>query len=91
MAREIIGAARFREVHVAASLDACEARDPKGLYRRARRGEIAEFTGISAPYEAPQHPAITLHTDVDGVDACVRQLLGLVEPHLERNRTAAGG
>ncbi len=83
MARQIIGAPRFLEVYVAAGLEACEARDPKGLYRRARRGEIAEFTGISAPYEIPEHPAVTLHTEVDGVDACVRQLMQAIEPCLK--------
>jgi adenylylsulfate kinase len=89
MARDIIGAGRFCEVHVAASLEACEARDPKGLYRRARRGEIAEFTGISAPYEAPEHPALTLDTEADGVDACAVQLMRLMAPYLGSRRADA--
>ncbi|HTL75562.1 MAG TPA: adenylyl-sulfate kinase [Casimicrobiaceae bacterium] len=89
MARDIIGAGRFCEVHVAASLEACEARDPKGLYRRARRGEIAEFTGISAPYEAPEHPALTLDTEADGVDACAVQLMRLMAPYLGSRRAEA--
>jgi adenylylsulfate kinase-like enzyme len=89
MARQIIGATRFFEVHVAAGLETCEARDPKGLYRRARRGEIPEFTGISAPYEVPEDAWVTIHTEVDGVDTCVRQLMRVIEPHLERRLAAA--
>lgn len=89
-ARAIIGATRFFEVYVAAGLEACEARDPKGLYRRARRGEITEFTGISAPYEAPDDASVTLHTEAEGVEACVKQLMRVVEPHLQ-SRVAADG
>jgi bifunctional enzyme CysN/CysC len=61
MAREIAGDVRFTEVYVDTPLEVCEARDPKGLYARARRGEIANFTGISSPFEAPQHADIVLH------------------------------
>lgn len=63
MAREVIGRGRFVEVHVATPLPVCETRDPKGLYRKARKGEIPEFTGISAPYETPEHPDIALSTE----------------------------
>jgi adenylylsulfate kinase len=61
-ARLVVGNARFTEVHLATSLAVCEARDPKGLYRRARAGEIANFTGISDPYEAPVHPDLQFDT-----------------------------
>jgi bifunctional enzyme CysN/CysC len=61
MARQIIGE-DFREIYVKADIALCEARDPKGLYRKARSGEIKNFTGISAPYEAPQHPDLVLDT-----------------------------
>lgn len=61
LAAGILGG-HFHEVYIRADLEACEARDPKGLYRRARAGEIAEFTGISAPYEAPRQPALTIDT-----------------------------
>lgn len=54
--------AAFHEVHVAADLSTCEARDPKGLYRRARAGELREFTGIDAPYESPPAPELTIHS-----------------------------
>jgi len=61
-AREIIGEARFVEVHVSTALAVCESRDPKGLYRKARRGELSQFTGVSAPYEPPLAPALTIDT-----------------------------
>ncbi|WP_394777995.1 adenylyl-sulfate kinase [Undibacterium sp.] len=70
MAADIIGNERFIEVYVSTSTAACEARDPKGLYKRARSGEIAEFTGISSPYEAPLSPAMELNTEfVPATDA----------------------
>lgn len=61
-AREIIGANRFHEVHVSTSLPVCEARDPKGMYRRARAGLLGDFTGVSSPYEAPERPEIAIDT-----------------------------
>lgn len=61
-AREIVGAARFVEVHVSTPLQVCESRDPKGLYRKARRGELADFTGVNAPYEPPLAPACAFDT-----------------------------
>ena len=61
LAREVAGDIRFTEVYVNTPLEVCEARDPKGLYAKARRGEIQNFTGISSPYEAPEHPDVTLH------------------------------
>lgn len=64
MARDIIGADVFREVHVSTSLAVCEARDPKGLYSRARSGTVAEFTGVSSPYEPPVAPHLALDTGV---------------------------
>jgi bifunctional enzyme CysN/CysC len=61
LAREIAGDVRFTEVYVDTPLEVCEARDPKGLYARARRGEIKNFTGIDSPFEAPEHPEVVLH------------------------------
>lgn len=78
-AREIIGAANFREVFVSTPLATCEARDPKGLYARAQRGEVAGFTGVSAPYEAPIAPDLTLDTSKVSVEQAVRRLLDLLE------------
>ena len=67
----IVGDARFIEVFVDVSLAVCESRDPKGLYARARAGEIAEFTGISSPYEPPATPALILRAAELDVDECV--------------------
>ena len=61
LAREIAGDVKFTEVYVDTPLEVCEARDPKGLYARARRGEIKNFTGIDSPFEPPEHPEIVLH------------------------------
>lgn len=68
----------FIEVFVDAELATCEARDPKGLYRRARAGEIAEFTGVSAPYESPAHAELTIRTGESSVETCVAALLDTV-------------
>lgn len=65
----------FVEVFVDCPVDVCEVRDPKGMYRKARMGEIKEFTGISAPYEPPLNPEIHLRTDKYDVDACTSQIL----------------
>ncbi len=64
MARDLMDDGDFIEVHVDASLQTCESRDPKGLYNRARRGEIKNFTGIDSPYEPPENPDLHLNTDV---------------------------
>lgn len=69
----------FHEVYIKADLAACELRDPKGLYRRARQGEIGNFTGISAPYELPDDPELVVDTQVQSVEACVQQVLAYVE------------
>lgn len=83
MAADIVGAQRFIEVYLDAPLEVCERRDPKGLYRKARAGEIADFTGVSAPYEAPEAPALELATGSRGVEECVAELFALVQ---ERTR-----
>ncbi len=78
-ARDIIGAERFFEVHVSTSLATCEARDIKGLYRKAREGKIADFTGISSPFEPPESPAIDIPTETTGVSEAVRRLIAMLE------------
>jgi len=65
-------------VYLNAPLEVCEQRDPKGLYAKARAGQIKDFTGISAPYEAPLNPQITLHTDRLTVEECVAEILELL-------------
>jgi bifunctional enzyme CysN/CysC len=68
----------FHEIYVKAGLEVCEARDPRGLYKRARAGEIAEFTGISAPYEAPETPELVVDTAIADVEVCVAQITDYV-------------
>ena len=74
MAAAIIGAAHFVEVHVSTPVAECEARDPKGLYAKARAGQLAQFTGVSAPYEAPLSPALSLDTQVLALEESVARL-----------------
>ena len=83
-AREIAleGNAEFFEVFVDAPLEVCEARDPKNLYKKARAGEIREFTGIDAPYEAPEDPEIVVRTDKQTVDESVATILEQLLPRL---------
>lgn len=71
----------FHEVYVKADLAVCESRDPKGLYKKARAGEIPEFTGISAPYEVPLAPEITVDTSASTVDECARMVIDYVKRH----------
>lgn len=71
----------FVEVHVSCPVEVCEARDPKGLYRKARAGEISNFTGIDAPYEAPEAPELVVETNVYDVKACVDQVLAYLRQH----------
>lgn len=80
MAAEIIGKDDFVEVFISTPLEECEKRDVKGLYAKARRGEIKNFTGISAPFEAPEHPDITLDTSKLPVEESVKILLDYVLP-----------
>jgi adenylylsulfate kinase len=79
MARQIIEDENFFEVYVSTTLEICESRDTKGLYKKARKGFIQNFTGISAPYEAPQNPNITINTDRKTVDECVENIFQRIE------------
>jgi adenylyl-sulfate kinase len=74
MAREIIGRECFREVFVNTPLAVCEARDPKGLYARARSGSVKDFTGVSSPYEEPESPELVINTDRESTDEAVSRL-----------------
>lgn len=73
--RALLEEGEFIEVFVECPIEKCEARDPKGLYKKARAGQIPEFTGISSPYEAPEKPELVLNTDQYSVDECVDQLV----------------
>ena len=78
LVRSLVTAGDFLEVYCECPLDVCETRDVKGLYRKARRGEIAEFTGISSPYEPPQAPELTLDTSRLSIDECASRVLDLL-------------
>ncbi|KZE66153.1 adenylyl-sulfate kinase [Fictibacillus phosphorivorans] len=74
-AREIVSDEEFVEIFVACPIEECEKRDPKGLYSKARKGEIPDFTGIDSPYEEPLSPALTIHTNVQSVTESVEIIL----------------
>ena len=80
MAADIIGHEDFLEIFVSTPLEECERRDVKGLYARARRGEIPNFTGISAPFEIPERPALSLDTSKMSLEESVNRLLDLILP-----------
>lgn len=84
MAANIIGKEDFMEIYVSTPIEKCERRDVKGLYAKARKGEIKNFTGISAPFEAPQHPALSLDTSKLSVEESVNKLLELILPRVTR-------
>ena len=69
----------FFEIHCAADLDVCESRDPKGLYAKARAGVIKEFTGISSPYEAPEHPELTIDTGAQELSQSVALVINALQ------------
>ena len=78
MARQIVGADDFKEVFVSTPIEECERRDVKGLYARARRGEVKECTGVSAPFEAPQHPALSIDTSVLPLEESIARVVEMV-------------
>ena len=78
LAQHILGKDDFKEIFISTPIEECERRDVKGLYARARRGEVKNFTGISAPFEAPQHPALSLDTSKLSLEESVAQLLQLL-------------
>ena len=77
----------FIEVHVNASLAACEARDPVGLYKKVRAGEISHFTGIDDPYEAPLQPEILCHTETESVEVCTAQIVQTVIDSMKKENS----
>lgn len=84
MTANIIGKEDFMEIYVSTPIEECERRDVKGLYAKARKGEIKNFTGISAPFEAPEHPALSLDTSKLSVEESVNKLLDLILPRVKR-------
>ncbi len=87
MAGELIGAEQFFEVYLNTPLDVCEGRDPKGFYKRARQGGLAEFTGINAPYEEPLNPAAKINTNEGSIDQCIDRLVAALGEQLTYFRT----
>lgn len=83
MAREIIGKEDFVEIFVATPLEECERRDVKGLYAKARRGEIKDFTGITSPFEAPESPALAIDTTNLLVEEAVERVLEIIIPKIK--------
>jgi adenylylsulfate kinase len=82
MVRQLLDEKEFIEIYVKCSLEECEKRDPKGLYKKARTGEIKGFTGIDDPYEAPENPELVVETDKQSIEESVKQVI----TYLEENR-----
>ncbi len=83
MAKKIIGAENFIEVFVNTPIEVCEQRDVKGLYEKARKGEIKNFTGIDSPFDEPVNPDIELHTHLHSLEETVKQCLDLILPKIK--------
>lgn len=89
--RSLVNPGDFIEIHCNASVDVCESRDPKGLYKKARAGEIPEFTGISSPYEVPEAAEISVDTGSTSLDECAQQILDYLVDHQLINAKATLG
>lgn len=83
--KQIVKAENFVEIYVNTSVEECERRDVKGLYKKARAGEIKNMTGISAPYEAPETPDVEIKTELETVDDAVEKILNQINPKLQLN------
>ena len=83
IAKDIIGEDNFIEVYINASVETCEGRDIKGLYKKARAGEIKDFTGISAPFEAPENADIEINTSELSIDDSVQKVLDHILPKIK--------
>lgn len=84
MAKELIGENDFLEIYINAPLEVCEARDVKGLYKKARAGLIPDFTGITSPFEAPENPALEIKTDKMEIEESVQMLLDFILPVIKK-------
>lgn len=85
LVRKIIGEENFIEIFVNTSIEECERRDAKGLYKKARSGEIKNFTGISAPYEAPKHPDVEIRPEDHSLESALNKIVLIVDKKLEYN------
>ena len=84
-AKRLVGAENFMEVYVECSLEECERRDVKGLYKKARNGEIPNFTGITSPFEEPENPFLKVNTEKDSIEDCVSKLFQAIIPKIKSN------
>ncbi len=82
-AREIIGADDFREIYINAPFSVCEERDVKGLYKKARNGEIKNFTGLDAPFEAPANPDLEIKTDQQSIEESIEMIFDFILPEIQ--------
>jgi len=83
LARNIIGKEDFIEIYLNPSIEVCEKRDVKGMYKKARAGQIPDFTGVNAPFEAPLHPNLEVNTDVESINASLAMILDYILPILK--------
>ena len=81
--KNIVKDVNFVEIYINTSIEECERRDVKGLYKKARAGEIKNMTGISAPYEAPSNPDVEIHTENESVENAVKKIMEFINPKLE--------
>lgn len=81
MVRDLVEEGEFVEIHISTPLSVCEQRDPKGLYKKARQGEIKNFTGLDSSYEAPESPEITLNTAECEIEACADTVIAYLKQH----------
>lgn len=77
--RNMVAPGEFIEIYCATPLEICEKRDVKGLYKKARKGELPEFTGISSPYEIPAHPELVINTETQSLEMCVQRVLEMIQ------------
>ena len=84
MTQMVIGEKNFIEIYINASVKTCEERDVKGLYKKARKGEIKNFTGISAPFEAPKKPALEVNTSILSIEESVNKILNYIMPIIKK-------
>ncbi len=82
-AKDLVGQENFFEIHVDCPLEICEKRDVKGLYKKARAGEIKNFTGIDSPFETPETPDLVVDTNRDSLESCLNQLIEEIEPRVK--------
>ena len=83
LAREVVGAEDFLEVYVNAPIEVCEERDVKGLYKKARAGEIKDFTGIDSPFEGPENPFLEIRTDLEDLQTSTDRLVAALMPRIK--------